>query len=53
MAARIGELRIPAARRLDDARLEAKFREQAGPHAQAWKRFVDTLESEPRVRVPG
>ena len=45
MAAMIGEVHIPAARRLDDARLEAKFREQAGASAPAWKRFVDSLES--------
>jgi 2-methylcitrate dehydratase PrpD len=53
MAAVIGDVHRPAARRLDDARLEAKFREQAGPHAQAWKQFVDSLESQPRVELPG
>ena len=52
MAAVIGEVHVPAARRLDDARLEAKFREQAGRRADTWKRFVDSLESEPRVRLP-
>jgi 2-methylcitrate dehydratase PrpD len=52
MAAMIGEVHIPAARRLDDARLEAKFREQAGASAPAWKRFVDSLESAPQVRLP-
>ncbi|HEY6822250.1 MAG TPA: MmgE/PrpD family protein [Burkholderiales bacterium] len=52
MAARIGDVHVPAARRLDDARLEAKFREQAGAQADAWKRFVEGLESAPRVRLP-
>ena len=52
MAAGIGEVHIPAARRLDDARLEAKFREQAGSQAEAWKQFVDGLVSSAHVRLP-
>ena len=45
-------LRVDAARPLDDVRLEAKFREQAGSHAVAWKRFVDSLESLDEVVLP-
>ncbi len=52
MAAVINGVRIPAARRLDDRRLDAKFREQAGTRADAWKRFVDSLESQPRAVLP-
>ena len=45
-------LRMDAPRRMDDARLEAKFREQAGPRADAWLRFIRSLESQPAVSVP-
>ena len=57
MAAVIGEgsgrLVVPAARRLDDARLEAKFREQAGAEAEPWVRFIASLESRDTVALPG
>ena len=45
-------LRVDAARRLDDARLEAKFREQAGARAEAWLRFVSALESQAVAALP-
>ena len=46
-------IRVDAARPMDDARLEAKFREQAGAHAGTWLRFVETLESQDPVKLPG
>ncbi|HEU5177548.1 MAG TPA: MmgE/PrpD family protein, partial [Burkholderiales bacterium] len=42
----------PASKPLDDARLEAKLRELAGPRANAWIRLVGALESLPRVVIP-
>ena len=42
----------PAAKPLDDARLEVKLRELAGPHADKWLRLVGSLESAPRVAIP-
>jgi 2-methylcitrate dehydratase PrpD len=42
----------PASKPLDDARLEAKLRELAGPHADAWIRLVGSLESTPKVAIP-
>ena len=42
-------LRIPAAKPMDDARLEAKFRELAGARADEWMRFVDSLDSGEQV----
>ena len=42
----------PAAKPLDDIRLEAKLRELAGPAAEHWIRFVATLDSADRVVVP-
>ncbi|HEU5178822.1 MAG TPA: MmgE/PrpD family protein [Burkholderiales bacterium] len=42
----------PASTPLDDARLEAKLRELAGPRADAWIRLVGALESLPRVVIP-
>jgi len=45
-------LRAPAARPMDDARIEAKLRELAGPRAGDWKGFVDALESTERVTLP-
>jgi 2-methylcitrate dehydratase PrpD len=57
MAAVISEggasVRVDAARALDDARLEAKFREQAGAQAEPWLRFVQSLEEQERVVLPG
>jgi len=47
-----GALRMDAPRRMDDARLEAKFREQAGAQAQAWLRFVRSLESQAAAALP-
>jgi 2-methylcitrate dehydratase PrpD len=45
-------IRIPASKPMDDARLEAKFRELAGARADAWMRFVDSLDSTERVSLP-
>jgi 2-methylcitrate dehydratase PrpD len=45
-------IRAPAAKPLDDARLEAKLHELAGPRAKAWKQFVDALASAPKVSLP-
>ena len=42
----------PASKPLDDARLEAKLRELAGPQADKWLRLVGSLESTPRVAIP-
>ena len=42
----------PASKPLDDARLEAKLRELAGPRADAWIRLVGSLESTPTVQIP-
>ena len=42
----------PAAKPLDDARLEAKLRELAGPGADAWLRLARSLESADRVALP-
>jgi 2-methylcitrate dehydratase PrpD len=42
----------PAARRMDDARLEAKFREQAGAQAEPWLRFIAGLESQAVAALP-
>jgi len=38
---------------MDDARLEAKLRSLAGPRADEWMRFVDSLESTEKVSLPG
>jgi 2-methylcitrate dehydratase PrpD len=45
-------IQVPAPKPMDDARLEAKFRELAGARADEWLRFVDSLESLERVSVP-
>src|SRR5688572_8889387 len=45
-------LRAPAARPMDDARVEAKLRELAGPRADAWMRLVSSLESTTKVSLP-
>jgi hypothetical protein len=45
-------LRADAPKAMDDARLEAKFRGQAGKRAQAWLTFFDRLESMDRVTLP-
>jgi 2-methylcitrate dehydratase PrpD len=42
----------PASRRMDEARLEAKLRELAGPGAEAWIRLVGALEATDRVVLP-
>lgn len=42
----------PASRRMDDARLEAKLRELAGPAAEPWIRFAGSLDSTDRVALP-
>jgi 2-methylcitrate dehydratase PrpD len=46
-------LRVPGPKPMNDARLEAKFRELAGARADAWMRFVDSLESLDKVVLPG
>jgi len=46
-------LRVPGPRPMDDARLEAKFRELAGARAGEWMRFIDSLDSgEPVLKPP-
>ena len=45
-------VRAPAAKPMDEARIEAKFRELAGPQASEWLRFVDRLDSPDPVRLP-
>ena len=45
-------LQAPAARPMDDARVEAKLRELVGARADAWMRFVTSLESTPQVSLP-
>ena len=42
----------PAAAPMDDARIEAKLRELAGAHADAWLRCVSGLESSREVSFP-
>jgi 2-methylcitrate dehydratase PrpD len=45
-------VRNDAAKPMDDARLEAKFRELAGARAPEWIRFIDSLDSPDPVRLP-
>ena len=42
----------PASKPLDDARLEAKLRELAGPRADAWLLLARSLESTDKVTLP-
>jgi 2-methylcitrate dehydratase PrpD len=42
----------PSAKPLDDARLEAKLRELAGPRAGEWIRLVESLQTTPKVAIP-
>ena len=42
----------PASRPMDDARLEAKLRELAGPAADHWLRFAEALGSAERAVLP-
>jgi 2-methylcitrate dehydratase PrpD len=42
----------PASKPMDDARIEAKLRELAGPRAEGWLRFAGALESSERVVLP-
>ena len=42
----------PASKPLDDARLEAKLRELAGPRADAWISLVESLASVKKVALP-
>ncbi len=42
----------PASRPMDDARLEAKLRDLAGPAADQWLRFAQSLESADRATLP-
>ena len=52
MAAIVNGVSAPASRPMDDARIEAKLLELAGPRAQAWLRLVDSLESTGKVSIP-
>lgn len=52
MAAVVNGIAAPAARPMDDARIDAKLRELAGPRAEAWRRLVDSLESVDKVSLP-
>ena len=45
-------IRAPATKPMDDARIEAKLRELAGVRADAWLRFVATLDSAMSVSLP-
>ena len=45
-------IHAPAAKPMDDARLEAKLRELAGARADQWLRLVATLESAAKVSLP-
>jgi 2-methylcitrate dehydratase PrpD len=42
----------PASKPLDDARLEAKLRELAGPRADAWLQLAGSLEATDKVALP-
>jgi hypothetical protein len=42
----------PACKPMDDTRLEAKLRELAGPVADRWLRFAQSLESADRAVLP-
>jgi 2-methylcitrate dehydratase PrpD len=42
----------PASKPLDDARLEAKLRELAGPRADAWLQLTRSLEATDKVALP-
>ena len=42
----------PSAKPLDDARLQAKLRELAGPRAGEWIRLVESLQTTPKVAIP-
>jgi 2-methylcitrate dehydratase PrpD len=52
MAAIVNGIPAPAARPMDDARIDAKLRELAGPRAEAWRRLVHSLESADQVLLP-
>jgi 2-methylcitrate dehydratase PrpD len=45
-------VRNDAAKPMDEARIEAKFRELAGSRAPEWIRFVDSLDSLHEVSLP-
>ena len=52
MAAIVNGIQAPAARPMDDARIDAKLKELAGPAAEQWRRFVGSLETAPIARIP-
>ncbi len=52
MAAIVNGHHSESSRPMDDARIEAKLRELAGPRAAAWMKLVATLESSERVTLP-
>lgn len=53
MAAAVNGRRVESSRPMDDARVEAKLRELAGPRAEDWLRFVSSLEAAEKVTLPG
>jgi 2-methylcitrate dehydratase PrpD len=52
MAAIVNGHRVETSRPMDDARIEAKLRELAGPRAEDWLRFVRSLETAEKVTLP-
>lgn len=52
MAAIVNGHRSEISRPMDDARIEAKLRELAGPRAAGWMKLVATLESSEAVTLP-
>ena len=53
MAAIVNGHRLETSRPMDDARIEAKLRELAGPRAEEWLRFVGSLETAEKLTLPG
>ena len=52
LVAGTARIEAPAARPLDDARLDAKFQELAGSHAAAWRSLLEPLERLDAVSMP-
>jgi 2-methylcitrate dehydratase PrpD len=52
MAAIVNGIQAPAAKAMDDARIDAKLRELAGARAGEWRGLVESLESAERVWLP-
>jgi 2-methylcitrate dehydratase PrpD len=53
MAAIVNGHRLETSRPMDDARIEAKLRELAGPRAEEWLRFVGSLDTAEKLTLPG